>query len=171
MLNRRMFLVTGAAAALIPTSLLTGCDSTTVAEFVSLIGADASTLATYFGQTALAAQITSLSSQISIDITNFQSGAAATDAIEAINDLIGLIDSIPIAVPYAPLIVLLLSALTGLLAILPQSSMKATTREIVNRRNVTPTHYSDFGKKSMTNGKKNFVSSWNSLTINLPLAH
>src|ERR1700679_4042454 len=119
MLNRRMFLVTGAAASLVP--FLTGCDSTTVAEFVSLIGADASTLATYFGQTALAAQITSLSSQISIDITNFQSGAAATDAIEAINDLIGLIDSIPIAVPYAPLIVLLLSALTGLLAILPQS--------------------------------------------------
>src|SRR5271170_2456062 len=107
-MNRRHFLVTGAAATVAP-FMLAGCNTTTVADFVSLIGADAATLATYFGQTALAAQITSLVSQIAVDITNWQSGAAATDAIAAINDLIGLINSIPIALPYAPLIVLILS--------------------------------------------------------------
>jgi hypothetical protein len=172
-MNRRVFLATGTAAVLTPAIFLEGCNTTTVADFVNLIATDAATLATYFGDTSLAAQIKADAAQIVIDITNWQSGSAATDAINAINDLIGLINAIPIAIPYEPLIVLILSALTGLLALLPSSvaAMKPATRAAINTHNVTPTHYNGFDKKSMTTGKNNFVASWTSLSANVPLQH
>lgn len=171
-MNRRMFITSSTAVAfLTPSIFLTGCSDATVADFVKVIATDAASLATYFGDATLASQITSLAAQIAIDITNWQSGAAATDAIQAINDLIGLVNLIPAAAQYAPLIVLILSALTGLLALLPNSvaATKDATRAIINTRNVRPTHYNGFDKKSMTTGKKSFESSWTSLAAGLPL--
>jgi hypothetical protein len=176
MMNRRMFLQSAAASAtglaVLPSSLLlTGCNNQTIADFVTVIAKDAATLATYFGQSSLATQIVTLASQIAVDITNWQSGSAATDAIAAINDLIGLINSIPIAVPYAPLIILVLSALTGLLALLPNSvpAMKAETRAVMNKRNIKPTHYNGPDKKSMSQGLKAFNAQWQTLSAGLPL--
>jgi hypothetical protein len=169
-MNRRMFLQSSSAAvSLAFLSPLIGCPTTTIADFVKLIATDAATLATYFGQSSLAGQITSLASQIAVDITNWKSGTSAADAIAAINDLIGLINLIPIATPYAPLIVLILSALTGLLALLPNSvpAMTKATRDAINKHNITPTHYNGSDKKSMTDGKNNFDHQWSTIiTLN-----
>jgi hypothetical protein len=176
MMNRRTFAKAccrlAIASAVLPSLILTGCSNTTIADFVTLIAKDAATLATYFGQSSLATQITNLASQIAVDITNWQSGSAATDAIAAINDLIGLINLIPIAVPYAPLIILILSALTGLLALLPSSTpnrMTAATRDIVNHRNIIPIQYGGYDKKHMTAGAKSFNTQWATLSAGLPL--
>src|ERR1700677_3671697 len=108
-MNRRSFLQNSASFAAISALPLTldGCSTTTVAEFVSVIATDAASLASYFGATSLASQITVLAGQIATDIANWQAGSAASDAIAAINDLIGLIGQIPIAAPYAPLIILI----------------------------------------------------------------
>jgi hypothetical protein len=166
-MNRRSFLRSTASFAALSALPFTldGCDTTTVADFVSVIATYAASLASYFGVTGLASQITVLEGQIATDIANWQAGSAAADAIAAINDLIGLVNQIPIAVPYAPLIVLILSALTGLLALLPNSvpAMTQTTRDVINHRNVTPTHYNGFDKHSMTSGKKSFTSQWSSI--------
>lgn len=165
-MDRRTFLKTSASFAAISTLSLEGCSTATVADFVKLIATDAASLASYFGQSSLATQITALANQVAADIAAWQTGAStAADAIAAINDLIGLINLIPIAVPYAPLIVLILSALTGLLALLPASArgMTDSTREVINRRNITPTHYNGFDKKSMTNGKSNFSIQWSTI--------
>src|SRR5580658_8699981 len=99
-MNRRSFLKSSGAVAVMsgasPFLLsIEGCNSTTVADFVSLIASDAASLATYFGASSLASQITSLAGTIATDIANWQSGGAAADAIQAINDLIGLVNDIP----------------------------------------------------------------------------
>jgi hypothetical protein len=173
-MNRRSFLTTSAAAAaisLVPLSL-TGCDTTTVAAFVTLIGKDAATLATYFGQTTIANDITSLAGQIAVDITNWQSGSSAANAIASIDDLIGLINNLPVAVPYAPLVVLILSALTGLLALLPNSLKAATptpkTHAAVSKYHVTPYHCNGFDKHSMTQAKSWFTGQWSTLVASTP---
>lgn len=167
-MNRRSFLLSAAAVSLSPV-FLTGCDTTTVSEFVSLIGTDAAALATFFGATAIATQIQSLASQISVDITNFQSGSAATDAIQAINDLISLVGTIPVAAPYAGLIVLILSALAGLLELLPQSSTSQTTAKALSAHSATPYHYGGFDKHHMTAARNQFSSAWQSQLAVTPL--
>jgi hypothetical protein len=173
-MNRRSFLKSSGAAGVMagasPFLLsIEGCNSTTVADFVSLIASDAASLATYFGASSLASQITSLAGTIATDIANWQSGGAAADAIQAINDLIGLVNDIPIAAAYAPLIVLILSALSGLLALLPNSvaAMTSKTHAVFAARNVSPAHYGGFDKKSMTEAKKSFVKSWNAAKAGL----
>lgn len=164
-MNRRTFFTSVAAAGLVSLMplTLTGCDTTTVSAFVGLIGKDAAALATYFGNTSLAGQITSLAGQIAVDISNWQSGGAAANAITAINDLIGLVDLIPVATPYAPLIVLILSALTGLLALLPSAATTGKSRAITAKYNVTPYHCGGFDKHSMTQAKAWFTGQWNGL--------
>jgi hypothetical protein len=171
MLNRRIFIATGTAAVLTPSLFLTGCDSTTVSEFVSLIGTDAAALATFFGAGSLATQITSLASQIAVDITNWQSGGAAADAIQAINDLIALVNTIPVATPYAPLIILILSALAGLLALLPSSATSPASAKAIGDRHVTAMPLGGFDKHHMTQAKNSFTSQWNSQLAATPLKH
>ena len=169
-MNRRSFLATSAAAAFIgamPLSL-TGCDSTTVGEFVNLIASDAAALANFFGAGTIATQITNLASQIAADIKTWQAGGTAQAAIQVINDLIGLVDSIPVATPYAPLIILILSALSGILALLPAST-SAVAAKVIGARQVTPATYGGFDKKSMTSAKTQFNSNWNSQLAITPL--
>lgn len=168
-LSRRSFislsgLSAGALAVGVGTLPLTGCDNTTVAEFVNLIGTDAAALANYFGASSIAGQITSLAGQIAIDVTNWQSGSTAADAIQAINDLIALVDLIPVATPYAPLIILILSALSGLLALLPSSATTAASAKVLSAKSVPATHYGGFDKKSMTSAKNGFTSQWTILS-------
>jgi hypothetical protein len=170
-MNRRSFLATCTAAVAFLAYPLTGCDSTTVSEFVSLIGTDAAALATFFGAGSIATQITSLASQIAVDITNWQSGGAAADAIQAINDLIALVNTIPVATPYAPLIILILSALSGLLALLPSSATTANARVAVEQRHVNPMPLGGFDKHHMTAAKNSFQSQWNSQLAITPLTH
>jgi hypothetical protein len=167
-MNRRTFFLSAAAVAVTP-FFLTGCDTTTVSEFVTLIGTDAAALANFFGMGSIASQITSLASQIAVDITNWQSGSAATDAIQAINDLIGLIDTIPVATPYAPLLILILSALSGLLALLPQSATSTASAKALGAHSVTPDHLGGFDKHHMTAAKNNFSSAWQSQLAVTPL--
>jgi len=165
-MNRRTFLVTSSAAFVF--SAL-GCNTTTVAAFVSLIANYAAQLATYFGSTGTAAQITALAGQIATDIQNWQNGSSAQDAIQAINDLMDLISLIPVATPYLTLIDLLLSALSGLLLLLPASAT-ANIKPKVQRRAIAPFHYGGFDKKSMTEAKNNFVSQWKADSANLTLS-
>lgn len=169
-MDRRSFIATGTAAIsaviLMPTL---GCDTTTVAEFVSLIGTDAAALATFFGASDIATQITSLASQIAVDITNWQSGGSAADAIQAINDLIALIGTIPAAAQYAPLIILILSALAGLLALLPASATSAKAQSAL--RHVMAMPIGGFDKRHMSQAKKTFQQQWNTQLAITPLKH
>lgn len=170
-MNRRQFLTTTAAVACVSVMplTLTGCDTTTIADFVNEIATSASSLATFFGDTTLAGQITSLASQIATDIANWQSGSAVAAVIAAINDLIGLVDLIPVAQPYAPLIVLILSALTGLLALIPQSKVTSDRAIATKKYTVVPQHYGGYDKKHMTAAKKNFKEQWKTLSAGLTL--
>jgi hypothetical protein len=174
-MNRRQFLATGTAAAFTPFLLSTeGCDNTTIAEFVTLIGNYGAELANFFGQSSIAGQITSLASQIAVDITNFQSGASAADAIQAINDLIGLINSLGglIPAPYGALAVLLLSALTGLLALLPQSvasALTANSHDVIRKWNVAPMQIGGTDRKHASNAKKQLDSLWKAQLAITPL--
>jgi hypothetical protein len=170
MLTRRHFLATSAAVFVLPSSLLLeGCNTTTVAEFVTLIGSDAAALATYFGAGGVAAQLTSDVALIAKDIANWQSGGAAADAIQAINDMVALLGQIPITENYAPLIILIGSALTGLLALLPspQASIKASV--VIAKYKMAPQHYGGFDKKSMTAAKNSLNAQWAMLTATLPV--
>lgn len=168
-MNRRTFSKLSAAAFTLACLPLAGCPSkTTIAQFVSLIGKDAAALATYFGQSSLAAQITSLASQIAIDITNWQAGSAATQAIQAITALMNLISTIPVLGPYVALIDLLLSALSGLLLLLPGTSGH-TIPHLLNGHVVQPAFYHDASTKEMTKAQKNFTAQWDSLTAVAPL--
>lgn len=170
-MNRRQFLTTTAAVACISAFplTLTGCDTTTIADFVNEIATSASSLATFFGDSSLAGQITTLASQIATDIANWQSGGAVAGVIAAINDLIALVDLIPVAQPYAPLIVLILSALTGLLSLIPQAKVASDRAMTTKKYTVVPQHYGGYDKKHMTSAKKNFESQWKSLSAGLPL--
>lgn len=167
-MDRRAFLKSSSAATLLFTLPVLGCNSTTISQFVTLIGKDAATLASYLNQPALSAQILSLSSQIAVDITNWQSGTTATLAIQAIQDLMNLIGAIPAVGPYVPLIDLLLSALSGLLLLLPPAT-GAIVPHVIHGRAVTPLHYPDASNKAMTAAKKNFDSQWTALTAAAPL--
>lgn len=163
-ISRRSFVAKGAAALATVTVLpLAGCDTTTIAEFVSLIANYGSQLATYFGATGIAGQITTLAGTIAADIANWQSGLSpAADAIQALTDLEGLINQIPIVSDYAPLIDLLLAAITGLLALLPNAL--TGPKAIKLKRSVTPFHYKDFSKKSMAAAKKQLTAEWIALS-------
>lgn len=170
-MNRRNFLTTAAAAAFVSTLplSLTGCNTTTIADFVNVIATDAGSLATFFGDTGLAGQITTLAARIAADIASWQNGTSGAAAvIAAINDLIGLVDLIPIAQPYAPLIVLILSALTGLLALIPQAKVALDKPLATKKYTVTPTNYGGYDKKHMTAGRKSFESQWKTLSTGLP---
>jgi hypothetical protein len=168
-MNRRTFVLTSTAA--FGALYLTGCNTTTVAEFVTLIGDDAAALASYFGQTTLAANLKSWASQIAIDVTNWQSGNTVQLAEQVIKDIqqfMGLIGTIPVVGPYVPLVDLLLSALSGLLLLLPQAT-GASVPHVVNGHVVLPIHYADASSKTMTAAKKNFTTQWNTLTTVAPL--
>lgn len=170
-MNRRSFITSSTAVvacAALPLTL-TGCDNTTIANFVNEIATSASSLATYFGDASLAGQITSLASQIATDIANWQSGGTVNAVIAAINDLIGLVDLIPVAQPYAPLIVLILSALTGLLALIPQSKVSSSRAMTTKKYTIVPQHYAGYDKKHMTAAKNNFDAQWKTLSAGLPL--
>jgi hypothetical protein len=168
MLNRRIFIATGTAAVLTPSLFLTGCDTTTVAEFVSLIGTDGAELANLLGDAAAAQQITNAAALIAADLQNWKPGDATQSAIQAIQDLIALIQKLvpagsnPIYVAAA---VLLLGALTGLLALLPSSAASSVVAHVVKDTNVQPTHYDGFDKKSMTKAKKDLTASWAGLHL------
>jgi hypothetical protein len=170
-MNRRVFLKSSSAATLLSSfPFITGfsCNTTTIADFVSLIGKYGAKLATSLNEGAIAAQILSLSSQIAIDITNWQSGSSATLAIQTIQDLLNLIGTIPVLGPDIALADLLLSALSGLLLLLPPSTGRMIPRT-VHGRAVQPIHYPDASKKSMTQAKKNLESQWAALTAAAPL--
>ena len=162
-MNRRSFISLAAAAgflATMPLSLV-GCSTSTIATFVTTIGKYAASLATYFGGASIATQITSLAAQIATDVTNWQSGGAATDAINSLTDLAGIVDSIPVTAAFAPLTSLLLAAITGLLALLPSATAALaprTARAYVHT--FTPNHYKDASKKTMTQAQESFVKAW-----------
>ena len=173
-MNRRQFSKSSLAFAASLTNVsfvvgLTGCDTTTVAEFVSVIAQDAAALATFFGSTSIATQITALSGQLAADIKNWQAGGPASDAIQAINDLITLVSLIPIATQYAPLIVLILSALTGLLALLPASATQPKAKAAMAKYHAVPYPCKGFDKHSMTQAKNWFTDGWKAQIALTPL--
>ena len=180
-MNRRNFIISAGAVATLPVSTLAiiGCNTDTVATFVSTIAKYAAQLATYFGQSSIAGEITALSAKIASDIASWQSGNAATDAINALNDLADLVNLIPAAGPYVVLIDLILGAITGLLALLPASATSTVQMSIaehtaklkakgITRRVVGPAYYKDFSKKAMTTANNDFVANWERASTGLP---
>lgn len=171
-LTRRIFAksIGFALASVCCLPALQGCSSATVATFVATIAKYAAQLATYFGSTSIAAQITALAATIATDIANWQNGSAATDAIQALTLLASLVNQIPIAAPYAVLIDLILGAISGLLALLPQSVAVALVRDKTGRT-VPAIPYKGFDKKTMTAANDNFIAAWQRYTTNLPIMH
>jgi len=181
MLNRRFFVQRGAAVLALATSGfgLAGCDTATVATFVTTIAKYAAQLATYFSASSLAGQITALAATIATDIQNWQSGGTSADAIEALNDLADLINQIPILGPYAVFIDLLLGAISGLLALLPSSATSTValsndthTKKLAAigfaRRVAAPIPYSGFDKQSMTAANNGLCAQWARYELTLP---
>ena len=84
-MNRRQFLTFTAAAACVSVLplTLTGCDTTTIAEFVNEVAVNASSLATFFGDSSLAGQITNLAGQIATDIAQWQNGSSPVQGVIA----------------------------------------------------------------------------------------
>lgn len=150
-----------------------GCDTATIAVFVTTITTYAAQLATYFGQASIAGQITALAATIATDIKNWQKGGPVADAIEALTDLSDLVQQIPFAGAYMPFIQLVLGAITGLLALLPSAQ---TTPVVAAHRakarasgriylTAAPIPYKDFTKKSMTSANDGFVAAWGRLVM------
>lgn len=168
-MNRREFIY-NTGVSLVGMSILKGCPSqTTIAQFVTLIGDDAAALASYFGDTTLANNLKNWAAQIATDITNWQGGKGAVqDIIQAIKALMSLVGTIPVIGNYAPLIDLILSALSGLLLLLPGAT-GATIPHDVNGHVVLPNHYKDASNKTMTAAAKAFTSQWEALTAVTPI--
>jgi hypothetical protein len=146
--------------------MLTGCSPDTVAAFVNTIANLAAQLATYFGAGSLATQLLALSATIATDIANWQSGSAATDAIQAINDMIDLVNQIPVRGEYSVFIDLILGALSGLLALLPQAAAAAAiakTHVVARRYKMVATPYGGFDKGSMRAANSGFEAAWTRL--------
>lgn len=146
--------------------MLTGCSPDTVAAFVNTIANLAAQLATYFGAGSLATQLLALSATIATDIANWQSGSAATDAIQAINDMIDLVNQIPVLGQYSVFIDLILGALSGLLALLPQAAAAAAiakTHVVARRYKMVATPYGGFDKGSMRAANSGFEAAWTRL--------
>ena len=146
--------------------MLTGCSPDTVAAFVNTIANLAAQLATYFGAGSLATQLLALSATIATDIANWQSGSAATDAIQAINDMIDLVNQIPVLGQYSVFIDLILGALRGLLALLPQAAAAAAiakTHVVARRYKMVATPYGGFDKGSMRAANSGFEAAWTRL--------
>ena len=146
--------------------MLTGCSPDTVAAFVNTIANLAAQLATYFGAGSLATQLLALSATIATDIANWQSGSAATDAIQAINDMIDLVNQIPVRGEYSVFIDLILGALSGLLALLPQAAAAAAiakTHVVARRYKMVATPYGGFDKGSMRAANSGFEAAWKRL--------
>jgi hypothetical protein len=178
-MNRRHFAVSLLTLPLAATFPLIGCNTDTVATFVNTIAKYAAQLATYFGQSGYAGQITALATQVAADIQGWQAGSPVTDAITALNDLADLVNLIPAAGPYVMLIDLILAAITGLLALLPSSAVLTVQMSVaehtaklrakgVIRRVAAPAYFKDFSKKSMTTANNDFVANWTRLTVSLP---
>lgn len=170
-MNRRRFVALVASAVSFAMFPLIGCSTETISAFVILIANYAAQLANYFNAGTLAMQITAIASKIAADVTSWQAGGAASDAIQALNDLEDLINQIPFVAAYAPLVDLLLGAVTGLLALLPASasSPKLRTHPGVTRRAVTPIRYPDASKKSMTRAANDLKAQWASLVQVTPV--
>lgn len=166
-INRRAFAVWTLSAIAALTFPMVACNTQTIANFVALIGKYAAQLATYFGASGYAAQITTLAAQIATDIANWQSGSPAADAINALDDLASLVNLIPAAGPYVVFIDLLLGAISGLLALIPQAAaqLSARARTLPPAKVVAPTYYADLSKKSMTTATDNLSAAWARLII------
>lgn len=146
--------------------MLQGCSPDTVAAFVTTIAKYAAQLASYFGAGSLASQLTAVAAKIATDIASWQSGGAATDAIEAINDMIDLVNAIPVLGPYTVFIDLILGALSGLLALLPApaaavaATIAASHMHASSRRAMVPTPYKGLDKGSMSAASSGFAAAW-----------
>ena len=146
--------------------LLQGCSPDTAAAFVTTIAKYAAQLASYFGAAPLAGQLTAVAAKIATDIARWQSGGAASDAIEAINDMIDLVNAIPVLAPYTVFIDLILGALSGLLALLPAPAaavadkIAASHMQTGSRRALVPTPYTGFDRSSMSAAKSGFEAAW-----------
>jgi hypothetical protein len=158
----RLFGYTAGLACCLP--ILSGCNTATVATFVTTIAKYAAQLATYFSAGSLATQITALAATIAADIQAWQSGSAATNAINALNDLAALINQIPFLGAYSVFIDLILGAIAGLLALLPS----AMTVKLNSSRPYTAIPYAGFDKKSMTNANTSFEAAWARYSATLP---
>jgi hypothetical protein len=168
MVTRRRFaqLAGFALSSICCLPLLQGCSPDTVAAFVTTIARYAAQLASYFGAGSLASQLTAVAGKIATDIASWQSGGAATDAIEAINDMIDLVNAIPVAGTYTVFIDLILGALSGLLALLPApaaavaATIAASHMQIAARRTMVPTPYKGFDRGSMSAANSGFEAAW-----------
>ena len=161
MLSRRSFIRKASATA--TAFYLIGCGSASaISALVSTIANYGAQLASYFGASSVATQITTIASLIATDINQWvstQSQTAAQGAIQALNDLMGLIQQINIPAKFQILADLLIGAAEGLLALLPSSTASATPK-VALKRTVAPTYYRDAKRGTMEAAKTALDAQW-----------
>lgn len=123
-MNRRDFLTTASAAAVVSTLplSLTGCNQNTIAELVQVLGNSASQIAALEGNTSLAAKLLTDTGAAVTAIDNWKTGSPTQMVIEVLNIVEDDLNLFPIAGPYIPLIDLAIATVESIIALLPAPS-------------------------------------------------
>jgi hypothetical protein len=153
-MERREFLKSAVAVSAVGMITLTetGCSQTQMAQLTQVLGTDATNLATALGQSAIAAQLQTATTDAVTAINNWKSGTSAQYVIQALGVLEVVLNLIPLAGPYAPLIDLVLGTVQSLLALLPAP----TTMSVSHIRMVRLGH-------PAPKTAKEFTKQWNAI--------
>lgn len=136
-MNRRRFLqytAASSALAIVPTALLTGCSSTTIADLVQTLGNSASQIAAIEGNTSLASKLLVDTAAAVTAINNWKSGTPAQMVIEALNIVMDDLSLFPITTPYAPLIDLAIATAEAIIALLPAPAAPVAAAKTARRQ-------------------------------------
>lgn len=133
-MNRRFFLTRGlsmtAAVALavsIPMSLLNGC-AVNPEELLNAVVTSAQGLLKVVGNEPWAPQLsTALSSLVAAE-ASWKSGGPITVVEDALGTIMQIVAVVPITAPYSPLVDILVAAIDGILAVLPQGGGQVSAR-------------------------------------------
>jgi outer membrane murein-binding lipoprotein Lpp len=143
------------------TILLAGCVvQSTIAALTSTLGSAAAAIAAVEGNTALATQLQTDTNAAVSAVTNWKTGSATADVIEALNLVEDDLNLIPIAGPYTPLIDICIGAVQAILAELPSSAALPAAK-------VAHAHRVPVLSQPAPKNSKQFVKQWNEyLTLN-----
>jgi hypothetical protein len=175
-MKRRTFLSRlaqfGVLLAVSPAILMTGCiTGATLSALVSEIGSAISGIVTQIGNTALAAQLSSLFAAAAAAIASWKSGTIATSIIQILTDIETNLNLLPPGTPYEGLIELALGAIIAVIQILSGSSSASTPAVKLTAPNgqyvraIPP-----FKLPGVESPKAAFIKAWNAICATIPQA-
>lgn len=118
--------------------IIIGCTQNETAALVQTLGTASASIATIEGNTSLATQLTADTNAAVKAIDNWTAGTPATEAVEAINIVIGDLSLFPVAGPDAAYVTLALGTAESIIDILsPAATPAIASRAAVAQRTVT----------------------------------